>query len=74
MTAIEALIIILSSPDPPDLARRGFRYTQPGDWLRRNEIKRDLGTAYVERMRQEWTDGDISRVISVRRLRMVKHA
>lgn len=31
------------------------------------EIKRDLGIAYVERMRQEWTDGDISCVVSVRR-------
>ncbi|MCR4301832.1 MAG: hypothetical protein NUV51_09500 [Sulfuricaulis sp.] len=69
MTKQEALALLLALPDPPDLPRRGYRYTQTRDPRRDpNVIKRDLGTAYVERRRQErGNGGDISCVVSVRR-------
>lgn len=75
MTRAEALTRLLALPDPPDLAGRGRHYTCARDPKRDPwKLKRELGIAYAERMRQEWTNGDISCVVSVRRLRMVKRA
>lgn len=75
MTRAEALAALLALPDPPELIGRGRHYTYARDPRRDSwQIKRELATAYVERTRQEWTDGDISCVVSVRKLRMVKRA
>jgi hypothetical protein len=68
------MLILLAMPDPPEL-RRGYRYTCARDQRRDAEvIKRDLATAYVAHRRQEWADGDISTIVSVRRLRIVRRA
>ena len=72
----QALLELLVLPDPPDI-HRGYRYTLSRD-SRRNpdEIKRDLGTAYIEYRKQDYGQ-DISCVISVRKqptLRMVRRA
>lgn len=66
--------MLLSLPDPPDLVGRGHHQTYAGSAARREQIKRDLGTAFVQWSRQMWTDGDISRVVSVRRMRVVRRA
>jgi hypothetical protein len=68
MTRQEALIKLLAMPDPPELTGRGRHYVAARDprrdpWV----IKRELGIAYAERRRQDWTNGDISCVVSVRR-------
>jgi hypothetical protein len=74
MTRPEALTLLLSQPDEPCL-HRGYHYVYARDPRRDPwEIKRALGIAYAEHCRQAWTNGDISCVISVRRLRMVKRA
>jgi hypothetical protein len=75
MTRAEALTKLLALPNESCLAPIGRHYTCARDpkrdpWV----IKRELGIAYAERMRQEWTNGDISCVVSVRRLRMVRRA
>jgi hypothetical protein len=72
MTRPEALAKLAALPDLPGMGRH---YTVARDpkrdpWV----IKRALGIAHNEWLRQEWTDGDISCVVSVRRLRMVKRA
>lgn len=73
MTRHEALAALLALPDEPCLLGllgqpRGRTYTYARDPLRDPwTIKRDLGVAYAERARQEWTDGDISCVVSFRR-------
>lgn len=75
MTRVEALIALLALPDPSDLRGRGYHYTYARDPRRDpEEIKRDLGTAYVTHRRQEH-GADISCVVSVRRwpaLKMVR--
>lgn len=71
---LSALVALAALPDLPGMGRR---YTHWRDMRRNPEvIKRDLGTAYVAWRRQEWTDGDVSRVVSVRRqpLRIVRGA
>ena len=74
MTRLEALSALLALPDEICL-RRGYRYVYARDPRRDPwQIKRELGTAYAERCRQEWTNGDISCVVSVRRLRIVRRA
>ena len=75
MTRAEALAALLAIPDEPCMPPRVRHYTYARDprrdpWV----IKRELGIAYAERCRQEWTNGDISCVVSVRRLRMVRRA
>ena len=86
MTRPEALAALLALPNPP--GDYGYRYTyarHPNGACgplsaRRNassdpwQIKRDLGIAFAEHSRQAWTNGDISCVVSVRRLRMVRRA
>lgn len=69
MTRPEALAALLARHP----VERAYVLTQPGR-PDSDAIKRDLGTAYVERRRQEWTDGDISCVVSTRRLRIVRRA
>ena len=71
----DLLIRLIELPDPPALPHRGYKYTYPGDSRRKDEIKRDLGTAYVEHRRQD-AGQDISCVVSVRRqlLKLVKCA
>ena len=72
---IEAFAVLLARPDPPDLVGRGRHYTCTRDTRRDPwQIKRALGMAYVEHQRQAWTGGDISCVVSVRRMKMVKRA
>ena len=69
-----ALIALAALPDLPGMGRR---YTHARDQRRDPEIaKRDLATAYVAHRRQEWTNGDASCVVSVRRhpLRIVRPA
>ncbi len=75
MTRQEALILLLSLPDEPGLASIGCHYTYARD-PRRDPwtVKRELGIAYAKRCRQEWTNGDISCIVSVRRLKIVKRA
>lgn len=74
MTRLEALIALLAIPDEPCMVRRR-RYTYAHDPRRDPwQIKRNLGIAYCEHQRQAWTNGDISAVVSVRRLKMVKRA
>ena len=73
MTRPEALAALLALPNPP--GDYGYHQTQPRDPRRDPwQIKRELGIAFCEWQRQEWTNGDISCVVSVRRLRMVKRA
>lgn len=61
-----ALLALLKLPDPPDI-RRGYRYTQSRPANRDPEIvKRDLGTAYVQHVRQTF-GVDVSAVVSFRR-------
>ena len=72
-TRIEALILLLALPDEPCMPPRSRHYIcardpQRDPWVR----KRELGIAYAEHMRQEWTNGDISCVVSVRRQPMLK--
>ena len=75
MTRQEALIKLLAMPDPPELIGRGRHFVSARDPRRDPwKIKRALGVAYCEWQRQEHTNGDISCVVSVRRLRMVKRA
>lgn len=68
-----ALLALLDTADLPCLPRRGYRYTQTRDPKRDPDvIKRDLGTAYVQHVRQ--TGVDASGIVSLRRraaLRMV---
>jgi len=60
-----AVIALLKLVDPPDLCR-GYRYVQARDPKRNpDEIKRQLGTAYVERRRQ--AHADLSTIVSLRR-------
>lgn len=62
-----ALLQLLALPDPACLPPRSYRYTYARDPRRDPDlIKRDLGTAYVTRRRQDH-GGDISCVVSVRR-------
>lgn len=67
-----AIVALLQLGDAPDLVGvagrpRGYRYTQSRDPKRAADlIKRDLGTAYVERRRHE-LGSDISAVISFHR-------
>ena len=75
MTRPEALTLLLSQPDEPCMPRRTRHFTyarapRRDPWV----IKRDLGVAYAEHQRQAWTNGDISCVVSVRRMRLVKRA
>lgn len=69
----EALIKLLKQPDPPDIIRR-YHYTCAGA-SNKDEIKHNLGTAYVTHRRQD-AGQDISCVISVRRrpLKLVRRA
>jgi hypothetical protein len=74
MTRLEALTALLAIPDEPCMTRR-WAYTYARDPRRDPwQIKRNLGIAYVEYRRQAWTNGDISAVVCVRKLRMVKRA
>lgn len=67
MTRIDALMLLLAMPDPPEM-RRAYRYTCPRDPLIDPDIiKRNLGTAYVTHRRQD-RGADISCVVSVRRI------
>lgn len=62
-----ALIELLRLPDPVDLPKRGYHYTQTRDPKRSADlIKRDLGTAHVQHVRQTF-GSDISCVVSFRR-------
>ena len=68
MTRAEALAALLAIPDESCMPPRVRHYTYARDpkrdpWV----IKRELGIAYAERRRQDWTNGDISCVVSVRR-------
>lgn len=63
----EAIIILLSYPDPPDLKTpngvgRSYRYTRAGDFINKDQIKHDLALAYVVNR-----GPDVSGIISVRR-------
>lgn len=88
MTPAEALVALLAAPIHPSLIGLeaiGYKYKLPrhpngrccAECSRTNSdpelIKRDLGTAYVTWRRQAH-GVDISCVVSVRRLRMVKRA
>ena len=70
-----AMCALIALPDPPGM-RRGYRYTQTRPLSpTADTVKQRLGTAYVERRRQD--ERDISCVVSVRRhprLRMVQRA
>ncbi len=73
MTRPEALAALLALPNPP--GDYGYRYTYARDPRRDPwQIKRALGVAYCEWQRQDHINGDISCIVSVRRLRMVKRA
>lgn len=76
MTKADALVLLLSRPDPPDLIGRGFHLTCPrSPFSDPDTIKRDLGTAYVEHRRQD--HADLSAVIAVHhehRLQIVRRA
>lgn len=77
MTRLDAYIAILALPDESGMPRRANRRTygpKPGvdPW----QVKKALGIAFAEHQRQNWTDGDISRVVRVRRqpLRLMRKA
>ena len=59
-----ALGELLGLPDPPEMPVRAHSYLWTGTVGDPDVIKRDLGTAYIERRRQDHC-GDISRVVSV---------
>lgn len=69
---------LLNRPDPPDLPPRGHRVTCERDPRRDPwELKRLLGVAYIEHVRQAWVNGDISSVVATHRyarLRVVRSA
>ena len=74
MTRAEALALLLSIPDEPCM-HRGHYYTYARNRNRDpNVIKHDLGTAYVEHMRQDHMNGGISCVVSVQRKQILKLA
>lgn len=73
MTRLEALTLLLAMPNPP--GNFGSHLTRVRDPKRDPwQVKRDLGIAYVEHRRQRWANGDISCVVSVRRLKIVRSA